>query len=62
MNGSGPTFVVGSSESLFVASSPYTGIKYDEIDNGERFLVLSPLAPEEVPPITVVVNWPAELP
>ena len=37
------------------------GYQYDVTGNGERFLLNIQVEPEAPPPITVVVNWTAEL-
>ena len=41
-----------------VVLSAYT---YDVMPNGERFLALAPTAESESPPMTVVLNWQADL-
>ena len=57
----GRPFEVGVIQPLFQARIMGLGYRYDAAKDGERFLVNSGL-PEELSPITLVVNWTAGLP
>jgi len=59
----GNTFRAGMPETLFEAGLfPFVGRnRYLVTDDGERFLMLSPISGESVRPISVVLNWNAGL-
>ncbi|MBC8645556.1 MAG: serine/threonine-protein kinase, partial [Thermoanaerobaculia bacterium] len=57
----GRPFEVGALQPLFQARIMGLGYRYDVAKDGQRFLVNSGL-PEELSPITLVVNWTAGLP
>ena len=61
VDGSSDNFVVGGSEELFPVPRPFGGLKYDAAADGQRFLVLTPSEAPDPAPLTVVVNWTAEL-
>jgi Tol biopolymer transport system component len=53
----GATFDAGATVPLF----RLRGTAYDVTRNGERFVTNDPTGPDKSPPITVVLNWTAEL-
>jgi Tol biopolymer transport system component/predicted Ser/Thr protein kinase len=59
----GVTFKAGLPETLFDAGlfPLTTRNRYLVTDDGQRFLMLSPISGESVRPISVVLNWPAGL-
>jgi len=59
----GDTFRAGLPETLFDAGLfPFVGRnRYLVTDDGQRFLMLSPISGESVRPISVVLNWHASL-
>jgi Tol biopolymer transport system component/predicted Ser/Thr protein kinase len=59
----GETFKAGMPETLFEAGLfPFVGRnRYLVTDDGQRFLMLSPISGESVRPISVVLNWHAGL-
>ena len=60
VNPQGSEFQVGAAKPLFRLSSPALGMAYDVTPNGQRFLVN--YVPEDTStPLTLVVNWPAEV-
>jgi dipeptidyl aminopeptidase/acylaminoacyl peptidase len=56
----GSEFRVGAAKPLFRLSSPALGMAYDVTPDGQRFLV-NYLPEDTATPLTLVVNWPAEL-
>jgi Tol biopolymer transport system component len=54
-------FRVGQAKALFQLQLSGGGASYDVTPDGRRFLVKRGLASESESPLTVVVNWPAEL-
>jgi eukaryotic-like serine/threonine-protein kinase len=54
----------GTPNGLFtVPPSPTPDLyPYDTVPGGQRFLVLAPVGETEVPPMTVILNWQANLP
>ncbi len=54
-------FRVGQAKALFQLQPSGGGASYDVTPDGRRFLVKRGLAAESESPLTVVVNWPAEL-
>jgi Tol biopolymer transport system component/predicted Ser/Thr protein kinase len=60
----GPSFDAGIPVALFeVGTTPGVSIRhaYCVTSDGERFLVIRAAEPQETPPITVVLNWTADL-
>jgi hypothetical protein len=59
----GDTFKAGMPETLFDAGLfPLTARnRYSVTDDGQRFLMLSPISGESIRPISVVLNWDAGL-
>ena len=58
---SGPAFRVGEVKELFDAPRmPLSGTDYDVTDDGQRFL-MNTVGDSAFEPITLVVNWTAEL-
>jgi hypothetical protein len=59
----GATFKAGLPETLFDAGlfPVLARRRYLVTDDGERFLMLSPVAGESIQPISVVLNWQAGL-
>ncbi len=59
VQGAGDTFTAGKVATLF--DGPYVPgpYKYDAVADGSRFLVVTGKAPEALPPMTLVLNWPS---
>jgi len=59
----GDTLVTGTPHALFKTNMPVGGLldQYDVTADGKRFLIDDVAENASSPPITVVVNWPAEL-
>jgi Tol biopolymer transport system component len=55
------TFVVGAAEALFAMGRLGNFYTYAATQDGQRFLVVSPERREESSPLTLVLNWTAEL-
>ncbi len=55
------TFQVGKTQALFVTRVWRPGIIYDVTRDGQRFLVNTANQAQNPGPLTLVVNWPAEL-
>ena len=63
VDGAGDTFVVGVITRLFDLPPKFTpGRDYDPTADGQRFIIHQPAEQTELPPITLVLNWDAELP
>jgi hypothetical protein len=60
VNPQGSEFQVGAAKPLFRLSSPALGLPYDVTPDGQRFLV-NYLPEDTSTPLTLVVNWPAEV-
>jgi hypothetical protein len=56
----GESFTVGTPQELFAATFGNVTVRahYRPAADGQRFLVLAPLAGEAVKPASVVLNWP----
>jgi eukaryotic-like serine/threonine-protein kinase len=54
---------IGSPNALFTlaAAADLTGYSYDVMPDGQRFLVLAPAGEAEAPPMTLILNWQAEM-
>ena len=61
VDGSSDTFIIGNSEELFQVPRPFQGFEYDATADGQQFLVLMPTETPDPAPLTVVVNWQAEI-
>lgn len=62
VNGQGATLEVGAVRELFeVSSSPEGGSSYELMPNGQRFLVNTSVEKKASSPITLVINWTADL-
>jgi len=61
VNGQGATLEVGAVRSLFEIHSGVTGNPYDATADGQRFLVNTAVEQTTASPITLVVNWTADL-
>jgi Tol biopolymer transport system component len=62
VDGSGPRFQVGAGRRLF--DLPFKlddGVAYDVTRDGQRFLLVEPMADNEIAPITLVQDWNAQL-
>ena len=61
VDGNGDTFRVGEVVELFEGPPMPTRISYgyDVTADGERLLVIDTPPPEALPPLSLVVNWPA---
>jgi eukaryotic-like serine/threonine-protein kinase len=59
----GATFSVGTPQELFKATFANVTVRahYRPTADGQRFLVLAPLAGEAIKPASVVLNWPSAL-
>ncbi len=60
VNSQGSEFLVGAAKPLFRLSSPAQGMPYDAAPDGQRFLV-NYLPEDTSTPLTLVVNWPAQV-
>ncbi len=58
---SGPTFQTGTPQPLFQATFAAVNARglYRPTADGQRFLVVSPIGREALPPATIVMNWSA---
>ena len=54
--------VIGAPQALFPFDLADTNFKYTVTAGGQRFLVVEPVGPRHSQPLTVVVNWTANLP
>jgi serine/threonine protein kinase/dipeptidyl aminopeptidase/acylaminoacyl peptidase len=62
VNGEGTSFEVGAVRALFETRAERPGRSvYDVADNGQRFLVNTAVEQKSSSPITVVLNWTADL-
>jgi len=61
VNGQGPTLEVGAVRALFEIRRGGPGYVYDVTPDGQRFLVNSAVEQKESAPITLVINWTADL-
>ena len=59
VQGAGDTFTVGKIAKLFDGPYMLGPYKYDVTADGRRFLVVTNRAPEALPPMTLVLNWPS---
>ena len=57
----GDTFEVGRTQPLFELRAQRRGNVFDVTPDGQRFLVNTPSEAQSSEPMTLVVNWPAEL-
>jgi hypothetical protein len=55
------TFETGEVRSLFALTRSAGGRPYDAASDGERFLVSKDVVSNASPPLTLVINWTAEL-
>jgi hypothetical protein len=57
-----PTFTIGASTTLVRApiDAGSVGVPFEVVGDGARFLLLMPVR-QAPPPITVVLNWSAQL-
>ena len=60
---SGTSFAIGSPQELFTATFANALVRghYRPTPDGQRFLVLTPLAGAAIKPASVVLNWPSAL-
>ncbi len=61
VNGEGPMLEVGAVRALFEIRSGGPGVAYDVTADGQRFLVNTAVEQKESTPITLVINWTADL-
>jgi len=62
VDGTGETFVPGEVTALFDLPPRFVnGRQYEPSRDGQRFLVVEPLQVTDISPITLVLNWDAEL-
>ena len=61
VNGKGATLEVGAVRTLFEIHRGGPGFVYDVTADGKRFLVNTALEQKESAPITLVINWTADL-
>jgi hypothetical protein len=60
VNGQGPAFQVGTVRPVFERLVPGgPEYRYDVSGDGKRFLIITPLEPQESLTLTVVTNWSA---
>jgi len=57
----GSTFEVGGASPLFAIRSSRLGTTYRASPDGRRFLVKTPVEEERPSPLTIVLNWTADL-
>lgn len=57
----GPTFEVGAVEALFQTRPSRIGVFYDVSTDGQRFVIATLQSEEVSPPLTLVLNWTADL-
>ncbi len=57
----GPTFEVGAVEALFQTRPSTIGVPYDVSADGQRFVIATLQSEEVSPPLTLVLNWTADL-
>ena len=63
VDGAGPVFEVGAVRRLFDMPANFAPARqYDVASDGKRFLVGEPIVATNASPVTLVLNWDAELP
>jgi eukaryotic-like serine/threonine-protein kinase len=63
VDGTRAVFEVGAVSRLFDLPAPFAaGRQYDVTPDGQRFLVAEPMQATDASPVTLVLNWPEDLP
>jgi hypothetical protein len=61
VNGQGPTLEVGTVRALFEVRPTGPGYVFDVTADGQRFLISASVEQNASSPITLVLNWTADL-